>query len=100
MRYTQNGPRRGASSPGVLCLLALAVIRVKPLAQEVSNYLRSDRDKKVYEILHAVHLPPAAGIEEGQQCQYNTKFVSTQRKKTTLPKRRRLFPFRVILSGS
>lgn len=73
-------PPESGYSPGALCLLALAVVVIKPLAQEVSDYLRSDRDEKVDEVLHAFHLPPAAGMEEGQRIQYITKLDPTQTK--------------------
>ncbi len=57
----KNDPQRGASSLGVSCLLALALVgRVKPLAQEVAYDLCSDRDQKIDEILHTAHLPSAA----------------------------------------
>ena len=47
-----------------MCLLALAV-SIKPLANTVADYTCCDRDQKVDEEFHSVHLLPVASLEKG-----------------------------------
>lgn len=49
-----------------MCLLALAMT-VKPLADEVANYIRCDRHKETDEVLHRSHLLPVARLEKGSR---------------------------------
>jgi len=54
-RYTRKkNPRRVAVSGGFLCLPALAV-PVKPLANIVADYARSDRHEECGEVFHGIH---------------------------------------------
>ena len=98
MQFTQNSPRRDVRSPGALCLLALTHVRVKPLAQKVSDYLCSDRDKEIDEIYHALHLPPAAGMGGGQHKKYITKSDRKQRKGTRPDAITGRVPLRVLVT--
>lgn len=64
---------QGAVTPWgtILCLTALAVT-VKPLADVVAHYTRSDRHKETCEDFHQAHLLLLPGFE--RQHQNNTKF--------------------------
>ena len=52
-------------SGGLLCLSALVFAPVKPLAQEVSSYLCSDRNKELDEICHNCS-PPSCCMDRKQ----------------------------------
>ena len=67
-------PQKRGHSSGVLCLLALVHVRVKPLAQKMPKHLCSDRDNKAHDVLHAIHLLSTARVSKGQCHQYNTDF--------------------------
>ena len=61
----KSKPPESGHSPGVLlCLLALAVT-IKPLADEIANYIRSDRHKDTSEDFQGAHLLSVARLEKG-----------------------------------